>query len=393
MARRPAVGKAGLVPAEGVRLRLIDDEGVLFDPRRRTVYFLNTAATVIWCQIENGEEISASDGFVTAGAQDIVSQWRSLDLLLEPGAKPQRFPRAMSQTRRRGPRLAAFPPGSQPIRRYYRLLSTDFVLTLDDARLAELVHSPLAHLEIDAPPIEPLTIAIDRHRGRFRLTEAGRVLDTCRAENELAPLIKLHAARVAVARFPHLLALHAGALTRGAGTLLLPAAAGSGKSVLTAALLARGWHYLSDDTTLLDERFAVFGLGYGLTLKEGAWELVGGWFPDLMHQRVHIRPDGQPVRYLAPQDREVAGPDRGARKARWIIYPRFIPSAPAAELTPLIRVEALRLLLENCGWVRPLDWETVNRTVDWLGQISCYRLTYANAEAAAAATENQCRNG
>lgn len=368
-----------LVPADGVRLKLIDEEGILFDARRRVVYFLNTAASLLWCRIESGEDV-ASPSDEAAEARDILARWRTLGLLVEPGAAPAPEPEPEPAKPRPGRRVP--PPSAEQVRRHYRLLGSDFALGFAEAGLAEIVHPTLAHLE-RAGAGNPQLIAIDEHGGRFRLTEAGRLLDACGSASALAPLVKLHLARRAVARFPHRLAVHAGALAGASGALLLPAAASSGKSVLTAALMARGWDYLSDDSALLDEDFAAIGVPYSLTIKEGAWDVVAALFPALSQQPVHDRPDRQRVRYLAPGARD-GGERTAPRPVRWIVSPRFDAAGPPARLLRLGRAEALRLLLANCGWVRPLDWETIERTVDWLDGVESYRAVYSSLDAAAA---------
>lgn len=48
--------------------------------------------------------------------------------------------------------------------------------------------------------------------------------------------------------------LHAGAVTRGGVTLLLPGPAGAGKTTLTTLMIMRGWSYMSDDLVPIDER-------------------------------------------------------------------------------------------------------------------------------------------
>lgn len=385
-----------LVPAEGVHLRLLDDEGLLFEPRSGTAYFLNTAATLIWCRIEGENGVSPGRQAVAAARKadrpakryrDIISQWQALGLLVEPGAPP---PPVTSAARKMPPPRAGRPApsvGPEVVRRHYALLDTDIALSFADTALDELVHPTLAHLERAVPVGDPLVIAIDRHGGRFRLIEGGGLVDACRRPSEVAPLVKLHVARLAVDRYPHRLAVHAGALATSAGCLLMPAAAGSGKSVLTAALMAGGWKYLSDDTALLDDRdFAVEGVCYSLTIKRGGWDVVSPLFPELPRQPVHIRPDRQRVRYLPPVMRQAdSRPDE--RKVRWIVSPRFASSGPPAALKPLGRAEALRLVLANCGWVRPLDLETIDRTIAWLDAVESYGLVYSSLSAAVEAIE------
>lgn len=388
--------KAPWRPARGVRFRVLDEQGVLFDGRSRVVYFLNTAATLLWCRIENGDAVDpGAEGMAVAAeagppalqAQEIIAQWLSLGLLSGPGAAATPQPPARPRTRRRSGRVVP-PLGPGAIRRHYALLRSGFELAFADAELAEAVDPTLAHLAPADPASEPLALAIDRHRGGFRLAAGGRLLDACRSLEEVAPLVKLHLARLAVARFPHRGALHAGALAGADGSLLLPAASGSGKSLLAAALMARGWHYLSDDTALLDaQHFAVTGVPYSLTIKEGGWDVAATYFPEVLRQAVHRRPDGQRVRYLPP----VLGrpnPAPGEQRVRWIVVPRFVAAAPPAEPRRIGRVEALRLLLMQSSWVRPLDWKTIERLIDALNGIACWTLAYSSIAAAVAAVED-----
>jgi hypothetical protein len=55
-----------------------------------------------------------------------------------------------------------------------------------------------------------------------------------------------------VAESPARLIIHAGAATRDGVALLLPGVSGAGKTTLTYALAARGWHTLTDDLLALD---------------------------------------------------------------------------------------------------------------------------------------------
>ncbi|HZB93297.1 MAG TPA: hypothetical protein VE397_17755, partial [Stellaceae bacterium] len=285
------------------------------------------------------------------------------------------------------------PPGRDAVWRRYRLLGSVVAIAFGEPELAALVDPTLAHLACAAAAEDARIMAVDRHEGRFRLSAGGRLVEACASASELAPLVKLHMARLAVAAFPHRLALHAGALATTGGALLLPAAAGSGKSVLTAALMARGWNYLSDDTALLAPKdFSVTGVAYALTIKEGAFDVVATLFPELLRQEVHRRPDQQLVRYLTPIGCERGGAP-AARPVRWIVSPRYAATRRPAALKRLTRTAALRLLLANGGGARPLNWRTLNRMIDWLDGIESYGLTYSSLDAAVAAIETLTARG
>ncbi|NMQ20920.1 hypothetical protein E4P82_18030 [Candidatus Competibacter phosphatis] len=67
--------------------------------------------------------------------------------------------------------------------------------------------------------------------------------------------------------------LHAGAVSDGHTALVLAEAGGSGKSTLTAALLARGYRYLSDDVVPLERGGCV--IPAPIPLQPQGWQRAG----------------------------------------------------------------------------------------------------------------------
>lgn len=67
------------------------------------------------------------------------------------------------------------------------------------------------------------------------------------------------------------LVIHAAALGRGGGGILLPGTSGSGKSTLTAWLVTRGCNYLTDELVLLDEAKAkIYPFTRPVSFKQGS---------------------------------------------------------------------------------------------------------------------------
>ncbi len=94
----------------------------------------------------------------------------------------------------------------------------------------------------------------------------------------------------------HLAAFHAACLERAGKGLLLLGSPGEGKTTLSLALMELGFRYGSDDVTLVKPDGRVEGVPLAPAVKEGAWELTG--HHGLAAQPIHLRPDGQPVRYV-----------------------------------------------------------------------------------------------
>jgi len=134
------------------------------------------------------------------------------------------------------------------------------------------------------------------------------------------------------------LLLHAGAVSGAGGAMVIPAAAGVGKSSLVAALLRRGFHYLSDEAGVIDpvtERAYPFAKRLSLDTE------TVGLFPGL-EDRLEDRgslSDRLEGRYARPEDlgSEVAAPTA----IRWLIFPTNERDG-SPRLTPIPAADAVR---------------------------------------------------
>lgn len=126
--------------------------------------------------------------------------------------------------------------------------------------------------------------------------------------------------------------LHAGAVARDGGALVMTGDSGAGKSTLAAMLGHRGWRFLGDEFALLDPadgRFLPFPRP--ISLKNASIDLLRGVAPA---DRFGPRFDGTikgSVQHLAPPVEAIAAMDM-AVPARLIVMPSF-----AAGAEPTIR--------------------------------------------------------
>jgi len=92
---------------------------------------------------------------------------------------------------------------------------------------------------------------------------------------------------------PDRLHLHAGAVTRGTTTVLVLGSSFSGKSTLVAALVERGWSYLSDEQIGVTPAGELVPYPRPITLRSGSWPFFDAdWFPegDLAMDRIEVSP-------------------------------------------------------------------------------------------------------
>jgi hypothetical protein len=383
---------ARLQPASGVRVFLLEDGGVLFSDPDQELHGLNAAAAWLWCQIEEGRGAEeAAQAFAALASLPpeeagrsvggLVEEWIERGWLVDAAAAAETTaaPTAREPRRPRGPvaqpdarRAGRTPLGPPP--RFYRVFSTTVSVQLPDARAAAVVDPVLAHLEVGGAAGADVELEVATDEEGFVLFEDGEPVGSVGRREALAPAVKGQLRVLAVDREPYFMQIHAGVILAGdGGCLLLPGAPGSGKTTLTAGLVAAGFGYLSDEAALLvGDPLRVLALPLALTVKSGAVDVLAPLFPGLEGLPVHEREDGRRVRYLPP----LGSPDRRATShpARWIVFPRYAPDVET-RLLPLAKPAALERLLACCltlpDW---LDAEGVGRLVALLRGVGTWEL-------------------
>ena len=241
-----------------------------------------------------------------------------------------------------------------------------------------LVEPVLAHLEARGAEAHDLELEVARVAGDLALLEDGAVVARCTEPAEMAPLLKAHLRVRVVDRHDYFMQIHAGAVLVGDACMLLPGPPGSGKSTLTAGLVAAGLGYLSDELALLEGiPLAIRAVPLALTVKPGAVDVLEPLYPGLAGLPVHRREDGKQVRYLPPPASALPA-DAAAHPLNWIVFPRYTPGV-GTQLRALSKPEALERLLACClslpEWLTP---DSVERLVALLRAAETHELVLAS---------------
>lgn len=395
-------------PNATVSLHVLGDGGALmFHERAQALFALNQTAAYLWSRLEEGlaPQDLAADLVAQAAtprdeAERLVAQclddWRRHALLDdgEPGDYPGYHGRRRTVPTDAG-RIA--PPGVVALTRTVHLPGLDVRVRYATATLADRVRPMLAHLERLHParsgPVDTtgLTLDVTGTPGSYLVLADGREFARCRTRPEIAPLVKAALAIGVLERGGHDLALHAAAVVRHGRCLLLPGAAGVGKTTLALALAAHGFGFVADDTVLFDAHaLTIRGLPFRPAVKEGAWRFLLPLYPALDHLPVHRRPDGQSVRYLPPP---AGAPAPGqAHPVSWIVFPRPGSDAAVTALTRISQTEALRRLLsEAYAPSHRLTGATLVRLVRAFRAIECHEMTASNLDEAVHLMLDLCR--
>ena len=152
--------------------------------------------------------------------------------------------------------------------------------------------------------------------------------------------------------------LHAAAVGDARGVIVLPGQNGAGKSTLTAALVARGYGYFSDDCVPIDGDGQVRPVPFALCHKDRSGPRLR-----LSYQP----PPGPPPLPAAP---------------RLFVFPRF-SAGGRPEARQLAPPEVLERLVAGRAWLsrRPED---MRRALALIAATPAFELTYPSTEAALA---------
>ena len=142
------------------------------------------------------------------------------------------------------------------------------------------------------------------------------------------------------------LLLHAAVIEREGLAAILPAPPGSGKSTLCAGLIHRGWRLLSDEMAMVSLADGlIYGLARPVSLKNESLQVVRQFAPTAVFGKPahdtakgtvsHLKPKAEDVRRVA----EPAAP-------RWVVFPRYVPDAPARML-PRAKADSMMELGRN----------------------------------------------
>jgi hypothetical protein len=262
---------------------------------------------------------------------------------------------------------------------HYRLYDRPFSLRCATADLARAIEPLVAHLRVATAEGPWFTIE-DHDDGFTGWRDQEGLFATLTLDGAVIGLFS-EILQYACSERDSIATLHAGAVSDGHTCLVLAESGGSGKSTLTAALLTRGYRYLSDDVAPLERGSGhVVPVPISLNLKPGSVPVLAGLYPELPSLPAW-RSGNRSLRFLPPPEFVQHRPDRAYPVAA-LVFPRYRPHA-GLKLDPLDPVSVLTRLVESDTRLdRPLNPAKVGELCAWIEATPAYALTYGDLEAA-----------
>jgi hypothetical protein len=371
-----------------VNTYLLDGDLIVFDERRARLFALNSTASFIWSSLADGlsvevtaDQLSEATGVPAARAKlDIellLAQWRDAQLLRDHSQKID-DPLPPLERVSRTLRTRRAPRGVATVSRSVRLMDRG-IHVVGDTDLAGAIDSVFGRSVVpDSQAGEEWpTLEVVTDGDRWVLLLDHTHLAECADRAEIVPMIYGNAAKLVYEAADCFAAVHAAAVAKGSTCVLMPAVSTSGKSTLTAALIASGYEYCTDDLAILTSmptRLRPVPMQIGL--KTGSWEVLAAFYPELASLPTHRRPDGQLVKYLQPAAHGVARSSDERLQVVAVVFPKFVRGS-ATQLRQISRAEALTRMAEaGYDLSGKLDRYSVEALVQWFETLQCYELQF-----------------
>ncbi|EGG99236.1 hypothetical protein imdm_1353 [gamma proteobacterium IMCC2047] len=177
------------------------------------------------------------------------------------------------------------------------------------------------------------------------------------------------------------LKLHAAVLEKNGRALVMPAAPGSGKSTLCAALMLRGWRLLSDEHALvsLDDSHLI-PVCRPISLKNKSIKVIEQFDREALFGPLCKDTHKGTVTHMRPDARSVELDDTPV-KPGWMVFPKYIVEGET-RLTERIKETAFLKAGEqsfNYSLLGAKGFETMSKLIE---ACDCYNFSYSNLDEA-----------
>jgi Glycosyltransferase (GlcNAc) len=385
-----------LAVAEQTQLFIMDDEGLLFSAAQGELYHLNTAATYVWCQLEEGaawDELTADlSNFChmpLAEAENalvnLVVHWRSQGVMQcnETDAGQQDLSPSRDELPEDHDEDALAFPAHATIHReqYYSLLDSCFCVQFCEREQVDWLMPALTLFEVAGNQDADCVITIYAEDDKHHIFKDRELMHTNKVISQLASLLTYQVVRTALDHHDHILNLHAGMVAKNGAVIALPAQLSDGRSTLIAGMIKRGYQYLSDNVApLARDSCKVIPVPLGICIQDTDLPTLQGQYPEIQQQPIQHLENGSSAVYLQPPTAAIAPYDQ-PRQITHIVFPRHQAGA-STSLKPVSQIEAVTRVLAQ--WVSipdPLTLEDAGALVHWIEQIQCYELLSGSIDA------------
>ena len=386
MPNQASPNKARLVfppPNNSISSHLINDELIIFDIRSKQLVRLNETAAQIWRMHENNAtpndiayELSKIYGLrrekLLPDVLSALKEWYAMGMLgneYMPAIDVEAH--ALSHMKKT---TVNYENKKDLIKvKEFTFLDAGYVVEVSNDELKNIVLPLFSHLE-KAGNKTTHNIKVIEESSSYIVLDDDMELGRTNKLEEIAPLVNAHVLIISFLEVDCLSVFHSGVVYDNGGVVLLSAGSGSGKSTLTAALMCSGKSFFTDELAILTHDKKVRPAPGCVGLKEGSWDVIEQFYPDIFELATHERQDDKVVKYVPPSSMPTREQLKQGEDVRAIVFPKYSPESEST-LVEIPAVDAL-VKITDAGYHtnQTLNHESVAELVEWIIDIPAYEL-------------------
>ena len=262
--------------------------------------------------------------------------------------------------------------------RYYQIGMVAVSLTSDRSEVLDDFHALYGRYQIP-PTTVRVAIQVRTARSRSfrrysRIYANGEEMFVISRPSSILPHVEWAINAAIARRMPGFIQLHAAVLSRDGIGLILPGTPGQGKTTTAAALLQRGWSYLSDEFAMIDPATGLLhAYPKALCIKAGSFDLLAEF--GLPIDRLNVKHKGIKGRVVM-LDPHLVRPQAVSPPCPvgMIVLPRYGNGQPP-RIEPISRARVLYELTQVCFNFNKFLHHGVAALAEMVRQTRCYQLT------------------
>jgi hypothetical protein len=263
----------------------------------------------------------------------------------------------------------------------YKIGRKTISVAYQNEHLKFAIHPVIAHLEDKQLQSVDNKIGVFEKDGILYFTHKGKIIEAFLKEDiqYFSGCVKQLMFSILYERdySDWMMALHASGVSRNGQAVVFSAAAGSGKSTISALLKAKAYNFLSDDFITADEKGNVYSFPAAISVKDGSVEALSEFSPELKEISTQETFIGKIVRYLSVEN--LSGNYESGFPVKAFVFVNYDKQSESI-IEEVTKKEALQHLLKET-WVKP-EPENIERFFDWIENTNFYRLQYSDNQQA-----------
>ena len=262
----------------------------------------------------------------------------------------------------------------------YWLGEARIMVESNDQNLLKRLHTCLSHLEDNLTGPITGTVRLCKDDTGYSLYKNSEKIHSPGSENDLIVQALWEIIEIGCRLPGRLMTVHGGAVAKDDTCCILAGAGGSGKTTLTAGLVASGFMLVADDVIpVASGNGQLAPVPMSMCIKKGSWTVLDYLYPEANQFPVYQR-FGKTVRFYPPPSAAV--PDTTCRfLANAVLFPSYSPSG-TPQITPMAPDEILEKLVQTRSIIDSWTPEKLKGVSAWVSGLKGYRVAYPDLHSA-----------